>query len=97
MSSDQIYGDETIEILQANSFANQNNLFEIYCGRPTILGNPFRVESFGRSKAIKLYEIIIRIKRETTLDSSMPAQLKIGLDLTTTTCLNTGLETRHEV
>jgi hypothetical protein len=28
----------------------------IYCGRPTVRGNPFRADRFGHAKSVKLYE-----------------------------------------
>lgn len=31
----------------------------IYCGRPTIRGNPFRAERFGHARSVRLYRLWI--------------------------------------
>lgn len=34
----------------------------VYIGRPSILGNPYKLSKFGREESIRLYEIWLRAK-----------------------------------
>jgi hypothetical protein len=64
-------GAEVISIRVAN---RKNTREGRYVGRPTLLGNPYRVEAFGREGAVRRYrEWFSRVKSEGKVAQALAA------------------------